>query len=58
MDAYLTYSLDAVSEKLDGLELSLVANNLLDKVYLATIAGQGAFLGAPRTISLNTVVSF
>ena len=58
VDAYLTYSLDAVSEKLDGLELSLVANNLLDKVYLATIAGQGAFLGAPRTISLNTVVSF
>ena len=27
-----------------------MANNLLDKAYLATIAGQGAFIGAPRTI--------
>ena len=58
VDAYLTYALDAVSERLDGLELSLVANNLLDKAYLATIAGQGAFIGAPRTISLNTTISF
>ena len=58
LDAYLTYSLDGVSERLQGLELSLVANNLLDTVYLATIAGEGAFLGAPRTISLTTRVSF
>ena len=58
VDAYLTFALDAVSERFDGLELSLVANNLLDKAYLATIAGQGAFIGAPRTISLNTTLSF
>ena len=58
VDAYLTFSLDDISEKLGALELSLVANNLLDKTYLATIAGQGAFLGAPRTISLSTTVSF
>ena len=58
LDAYLTYSFDDVSESLRGLELSLVANNLLDTAYLATIAGEGAFLGAPRTVSLNTTVSF
>ena len=58
VDAYLTYALDGISERLDGLELSLVANNLLDATYLATIAGEGAFLGTPRTISLNTTVSF
>ena len=42
VDAYLTLALDTVSETLDGMELSLVANNLLDRAYLATIAGQGA----------------
>ena len=58
VDAYLTFSLNSISETLEGMELSLVANNLLDKAYLATIVGQGAFLGAPRTISLNTTLSF
>ena len=57
MDAYLTFAVDA-GEALGGLELSLVANNLLDRAYLATISGQGAFLGAPRAISLNTTLSF
>ena len=58
VDAYFTFALDRVSETLDGMELSLVANNLLDRAYLATIAGQGAFLGAPRAVSLNASVSF
>ena len=58
VDAYLTFALDAVSERLTDLELSLVANNLLDKRYLASITGQGAFLGAPRTISSTITVSF
>ena len=58
VDAYLTFALDGVSETLGGMELSLVANNLLDRAYLATIAGQGAFLGAPRAVSLNATVSF
>ena len=58
VDAYFTFALDAVSETLDGMELSLVANNLLDRAYLATIAGQGAFLGAPRAVSLNATLSF
>ena len=57
VDAYLTFVVDA-GEALGGLELSLVANNLLDRAYLATISGQGAFLGAPRAISLNTTLSF
>ena len=58
VDAYFSFALDAVSEAIDGMELSLVANNLLDRAYLATIAGQGAFLGAPRAVSLNATVSF
>ena len=58
VDAYLTFAFDTVSERLTDLELSLVANYLLDKRYLASITGQGAFLGAPRTISTTITVSF
>ena len=58
VDAYFTFAFDALSGPLAGLELSLVANNLLDRAYLATIAGQGAFLGAPRAVSLNATVAF
>ena len=58
VDVYLTFTVDAVSETLGRLDVSLVGNNLLDRAYLATIATQGAFLGAPRTISLTTTLSF
>ena len=58
LDAYLTFTVDGVGEALERLEFSLVANNLLDRAYLATITGQGAFLGAPRAVSLNTTLSF
>ena len=57
-DAYVTWSADGISDKLRGLEAALVANNLLDRTYLSTITGQGAFLGAPRTVSLNLTASF
>ena len=58
VDAYLTFGLGALHERLAGAEASLVANNLLDHAYLSTISAQGAFLGAPRTVSMNLTVSF
>ena len=57
-DAYFRWSAGQVSERLRGLEIALIANNLFDRTYLATITGQAAFLGAPRTVSLNLTGSF
>ena len=58
VDAYFRWSAGRISERLRGLEVALVGNNLLDRSYLATITGQGAFIGAPRTVSLNLTASF
>lgn len=58
LDAYFRWSAGRISPRLSGLEVALVGNNLLDRAYLATITGQGAFLGAPRTVSLNLTASF
>lgn len=58
VDAYFRWSAGRISERLQGLELSLIGNNLFDRTYLATIGGQAAFLGAPRTVSLNVTASF
>ena len=58
LDAYFRWSAGRISPRLSGLEVALVGNNLLDRAYLATITGQAAFLGAPRTVSLNVTASF
>ena len=58
LDAYFRWSAGRISPRLSGLEVALVGNNLLDRPYLATITGQAAFLGAPRTVSLNVTASF
>ncbi len=58
LDAYFRWSAGRISPRLSGLEVALVGNNLLDRAYLATLTGQGAFLGAPRTVSLNVTASF
>ena len=58
VDAYLRFDLAQVSGRLRAAEVSLVANNLLDRTYLSTIAENYAWLGAPRTISMNVSVSF
>ena len=58
VDAYLRFSLESVSERLASAAVSIVANNLLDKSYLAAIVENAAWLGAPRTISMNMSVSF
>ncbi len=58
VDAYFRWSAGRISPRLQGLEVALIGNNLLDRPYLATISGQGAFLGAPRIVSLNITASF
>ena len=58
VDAYFRWSAGRISPRLQGLEVALIGNNLLDRPYLATISGQGAFLGAPRIVSLNVTASF
>ena len=58
VDAYLSFSGEALSDLLRSTEFSIVANNLLDKAYLSAITENAAWLGAPRTISMTATVSF
>ena len=58
VDAYLTFSVESLSDRFESAEVSLVANNLFDASYLAAIVENAAWLGAPRTISMNMSVSF
>ena len=57
-DAYLTFSVESLTGRFESAEVSLVANNLFDASYLAAIVENAAWLGAPRTISMNMSVSF
>ena len=58
VDAYVSFSGEALSDLLRSTEFSLVANNLFDKAYLSAITENAAWLGAPRTISMTATVSF
>ena len=58
VDAYVSFSGEALSELLRSTEFSIVANNLFDKSYLSAITENAAWLGAPRTISMTATVSF
>ena len=58
VDAYVSFSGEALSDLLRSTEFSIVANNLLDKPYLSAITENAAWLGAPRTISMTATVSF
>ena len=58
VDAYVSFSGEALSELLRSTEFSIVANNLFDKAYLSAITENAAWLGAPRTISMTATVSF
>ena len=57
-DAYVGFSGEALSDRLRSLDLSMVANNLLDEAYLSAITENAAWLGAPRTVSMTATVSF
>ena len=58
VDAYVSFSGEALSELLRSTEFAIVANNLLDKAYLSAITENAAWLGAPRTVSMTATVSF
>ena len=58
VDAYVSFSGEALSDLLRSTEFSIVANNLLDKAYLSAITENAAWLGAPRTVSMTATVSF
>ena len=58
VDAYVSFSGEALSDLFRSTEFSIVANNLLDTPYLSAITENAAWLGAPRTISMTATVSF
>ena len=58
VDAYVSFSGEALSDLLRSTEFSIVANNLLDKAYLSAITENAAWLGAPRTVSMTATISF
>ena len=58
VDACLRFSGDGLSDLLRSAEISIVANNLLDKAYLSAITENAAWLGASRTVSMTATVSF
>ena len=58
LDAYLTFSLESMSDRLASAEVSLVANNLLDASYLSAIVENAAWIGAPRTLAMNLSIAF
>ena len=58
VDAYVSFRGEALSDLLRSTEFSIVANNLRDTAYLSAITENAAWLGAPRTISMTTTISF
>ncbi|WP_444921647.1 TonB-dependent receptor domain-containing protein [Microbulbifer sp. CnH-101-G] len=57
-DAYLGLDLVDLNPALSGLNLNLVVNNLFDEDYLGTVVSGGAWIGAPRTVSLSATLDF
>lgn len=58
VDAYVGVDGEEVSDILQGLDLSLVVNNLLDEDFLGGISGGGAWIGAPRTVVFTLTADF
>ncbi len=58
VDAYVGADLGKVVGPLKGLSLTIQANNLTDKRYLAGSDGGSAFLGTPRTITGSLTLDF
>ena len=55
VDAYIGTTIYGVG---NGITLNLVANNLFDEDYLGTIVNNGAWIGAPRTVSMSATLAF
>lgn len=57
-DLYAGVSIDRPTNGIDALELRFTINNMFDESYLGGIAGQSAWIGAPRTAALNATLRF
>ncbi|WKD51463.1 TonB-dependent receptor domain-containing protein [Microbulbifer spongiae] len=57
-DAYIGINLIEINPALTAVNLNLVVNNLFDTDYLGTVVSGGAWIGAPRTLSLSASVDF
>ncbi len=58
VDAYVSLLGETLGRLFRSTEFSLVANNLFDETYLSAITENAAWLGAPRTISMTTTITF
>ncbi len=58
VDAYVSLLGETLGQLFRSMEFSLVANNLFDETYLSAITENAAWLGAPRTISMTTTITF
>ena len=58
VDAYASLSGESLGRLFRSMEFSLVANNLFDETYLSAITENAAWLGAARTISMTTTITF
>ena len=57
-DAYVTVTGDSLASFLQGWNVTLLVNNAFDEDYLGGISGQGAWIGAPRTVSASFTLDF
>lgn len=57
-DLYAGVQVDQPVQGIDSLELRLTVNNMFDESYLGGIAGQSAWIGAPRTAAFNATLRF
>lgn len=58
VDAYIRVSGESLGRLFRSTEFSLVANNLFDQAYLSAITENAAWLGAKRTVSMTTTITF
>ncbi|REL34655.1 TonB-dependent receptor domain-containing protein [Thalassotalea euphylliae] len=57
-DVYAGVTVDRPVEGIQSLEVRLTINNITDESYLGGVAGQAAWIGAPRTAALNIKAAF
>ncbi|WP_166424167.1 TonB-dependent receptor [Paraglaciecola sp. 20A4] len=57
-DFYAGVSLDAPIKGIQSIDLRFTVNNMFDESYLGGIAGQSAWIGAPRTAAFNAQARF
>lgn len=57
-DFYAGVSLENPMQGVASIDLRLTINNLFDESYLGGIAGQSAWIGAPRTAAFNATARF